>query len=562
MSYTDYPKAASNNAKRALKYKEESGNPRGCGTPVGWRRATTLANRSPISEDVVKRMASFNRHRQHKDVPYDEGCGGLMWDAWGGTAGVDWAIRKSKEIDEEKALSIQLNKKALMDTLRDKAKEHNDEVGNVASKRTTASTLKKVYDRGIGAYRTNPQSVRPSVTSAQQWAFARVNSFLRALKNGKFSGGKHDTDLLPSGHPMSSKNNEIITNTMSSKTWHEDEEKMNHDDDKMHHEDDEKMHHEDDEKMYHDDEDKMSHDEDKMDHEEMKNYYDTVEEAQQHANMLGCSGTHTHEINGVTYYMACSTHNEYLQYEEQMKNRTMIYPWKTKNSRAEIKSVDMDRRMVEGYYSVFDFKDSDGDVIMKGAYEKTVRENGPGGKNRIMHLYQHDPLMVLGKPMALVEDEKGLYFKTVITDTNLGTDVLKLYRDGVLTEHSVGINFVQREYSSNDDSYIVKEVKMWEGSTVTWGANEMAIGSVKGSSKDQLDQYNRLHKAYYDGTYTDETFLLIEKQLKYLEQVIRKSLQNKKPTQVTLKDEAGSIANMFKQFNNQLQIEKEFKKWT
>ena len=485
-----------------------------------------------------------------------------MWDAWGGTAGVDWAIRKSKEIDEEKALSIQLNKKALMDTLRDKAKEHNDEVGNVASKRTTASTLKKVYDRGIGAYRTNPQSVRPSVTSAQQWAFARVNSFLRALKNGKFSGGKHDTDLLPSGHPMSSKNNEIITNTMSSKTWHEDEEKMNHDDDKMHHEDDEKMHHEDDEKMYHDDEDKMSHDEDKMDHEEMKNYYDTVEEAQQHANMLGCSGTHTHEINGVTYYMACSTHNEYLQYEEQMKNRTMIYPWKTKNSRAEIKSVDMDRRMVEGYYSVFDFKDSDGDVIMKGAYEKTVRENGPGGKNRIMHLYQHDPLMVLGKPMALVEDEKGLYFKTVITDTNLGTDVLKLYRDGVLTEHSVGINFVQREYSSNDDSYIVKEVKMWEGSTVTWGANEMAIGSVKGSSKDQLDQYNRLHKAYYDGTYTDETFLLIEKQLKYLEQVIRKSLQNKKPTQVTLKDEAGSIANMFKQFNNQLQIEKEFKKWT
>lgn len=438
MSYTDYPKAASNNAKRALKYKEESGNPRGCGTPVGWRRATTLANRSPISEDVVKRMASFNRHRQHKDVPYDEGCGGLMWDAWGGTAGVNWAIRKSKEIDEEK-------------------------------------NIRRV---------------------------------------------------------LTSKNNNKNLIAMASKSWHEDDEKMTHDDDKM-------------------------------DHDEMKNtYYETVEEAQQHADMLGCSGTHTHEVNGETYYMACSTHNEYLQYEEQMKNNTMSYAWKTKNSSAEIKSVDMDRRVVEGYYSVFDFKDSDGDVIMKGAYEKTIRENGPGGKNRIMHLYQHDPLMVLGKPTALMEDEKGLYFKTIITDTNLGTDVLKLYRDGVLTEHSVGINFVQREYSSNDDSYIVKEVKMWEGSTVTWGANEMAIGSVKGSSKDKLDQYNRLHKAYYDGTYTDETFLLIEKQLKYLEQVIRKSLQNEKPTQVTLKDEAGSIANMFKQFNNQLQIEKEFKKWT
>ena len=99
MSYTDYPKSASNNAKRALKYKEESGNPKGCGTPVGWRRATQLANREPISEDVVKRMASFNRHRQHKDVPYDEGCGGLMWDAWGGSAGINWAISKLKEID-------------------------------------------------------------------------------------------------------------------------------------------------------------------------------------------------------------------------------------------------------------------------------------------------------------------------------------------------------------------------------------------------------------------------------------------------------------------------------
>ena len=44
-------------------------------------------------------MASFKRHQQHKDVPYTEGCGGLMWDAWGGSAGVNWAISKLKEID-------------------------------------------------------------------------------------------------------------------------------------------------------------------------------------------------------------------------------------------------------------------------------------------------------------------------------------------------------------------------------------------------------------------------------------------------------------------------------
>lgn len=91
--YNDYPKAATNNAKRALKYREESGNPKKCGTPVGWARANQLAKREVISLDTVKRMAQFNRHRQNKDVPYDEGCGGLMWDCWGGDAGINWAIR-------------------------------------------------------------------------------------------------------------------------------------------------------------------------------------------------------------------------------------------------------------------------------------------------------------------------------------------------------------------------------------------------------------------------------------------------------------------------------------
>ena len=100
-TYNDYPKAASENAKRALKFREETDNKNDCGTPVGWARANQLAKREGISADTVKRMASFNRHRQNKDVPYNEGCGGLVWDCWGGTEGVDWAIRKSEQIDKE-----------------------------------------------------------------------------------------------------------------------------------------------------------------------------------------------------------------------------------------------------------------------------------------------------------------------------------------------------------------------------------------------------------------------------------------------------------------------------
>ena len=99
-SYSDYPQAARNNAKRALKWAEENGWG-SCGTDVGKQRANQLANGEAITRDTIARMASFKRHQQHKDVPYSEGCGGLMWDAWGGSAGVNWAISKLKEIDNE-----------------------------------------------------------------------------------------------------------------------------------------------------------------------------------------------------------------------------------------------------------------------------------------------------------------------------------------------------------------------------------------------------------------------------------------------------------------------------
>lgn len=93
--------------------------------------------------------------------------------------------------------------------LRNKVEEHNEEVNNAATKRTTYRTLLTVFERGIGAYKSSPGSVRPNVSSPEQWAFARTNSYLFALKNGRFQGGKHDTDLLPLGHPLSTKEREM-----------------------------------------------------------------------------------------------------------------------------------------------------------------------------------------------------------------------------------------------------------------------------------------------------------------------------------------------------------------
>jgi HK97 family phage portal protein len=86
--------------------------------------------------------------------------------------------------------------------LRDKVTEHNDKDPKY---RATYSMLRQVFERGVGAYNTNPQSVRPNVTSSDQWALARVNTFIRALSSGRFRGRAFDTDLLPQNHPKSTK---------------------------------------------------------------------------------------------------------------------------------------------------------------------------------------------------------------------------------------------------------------------------------------------------------------------------------------------------------------------
>ena len=224
----------------------------------------------------------------------------------------------------------------------------------------------------------------------------------------------------------------------------------------------------------------------------------------------------------------------------------MLLPYQTKQISCEIKEIDMERRLVGGYFSVFGNIDSDGDMLMKGCYAKTIQENGARGKNRIMHLLQHTPTRPLGKPFTLEEDDYGVRFQTIISDTSYGTDALKLYHDGVFTEHSVGINIIRSEYSNEDKANIVSEVKMWEGSTVTWGANELAIGGIGKSEIDApIERYKTLSKAFYTGDYTDETLIIIEKQKNFLEEQINKALQGLAPSQDTPPNDAAKLKAFF-----------------
>jgi hypothetical protein len=99
-TYNDYPKEASENAKIALRYAEENGWG-DCGTPVGKARANQLANGENISRETISRMASFARHKENSQKELGNGCGRLMWLAWGGDAGIEWAQRKLEQIDNK-----------------------------------------------------------------------------------------------------------------------------------------------------------------------------------------------------------------------------------------------------------------------------------------------------------------------------------------------------------------------------------------------------------------------------------------------------------------------------
>lgn len=96
-SYRDYPRACRENAQTALNWADENGWG-SCGTDVGKQRANQLAKGEPISEETIARMASFERQRQNSDRKLGEGCGRLMWLAWGGDEGIEWAQRKLKQI--------------------------------------------------------------------------------------------------------------------------------------------------------------------------------------------------------------------------------------------------------------------------------------------------------------------------------------------------------------------------------------------------------------------------------------------------------------------------------
>lgn len=198
-----------------------------------------------------------------------------------------------------------------------------------------------------------------------------------------------------------------------------------------------------------------------------------------------------------------------------------------KTFQTELKDLDVKKGIVEGYFSSWGIVDADGDELMPGAYTKSLNERGPGigEKSRIQHLVQHTstlPVHRFTDPETLKEDNIGLWFRSKITQTTYGKDLLLLYQDGVINEHSVGIQIVKGGQAPEGHNQVT-EVILWEGSSVTWGANAATpVTAVKSMNDEEKAEYfckkiDSLSKALFKGTYTDETFMMLEIQLKQIQ---------------------------------------------
>lgn len=107
----DAPQSARNNAKKVLEWKDKYGKECKGMTAVGWARARDLAGNAMLSADTVKRMSQFNRHRgnyekakskpEYKTKPWTIPAV-VAWLGWGGTSGVEWAMRVSQSIQNKK----------------------------------------------------------------------------------------------------------------------------------------------------------------------------------------------------------------------------------------------------------------------------------------------------------------------------------------------------------------------------------------------------------------------------------------------------------------------------
>lgn len=144
----------------------------------------------------------------------------------------------------------------------------------------------------------------------------------------------------------------------------------------------------------------------------------------------------------------------------------------------DLKAVAEDGEF-EGYLSTFGNVDRGMDMVMPGAFRRTLKERK---LSSIKLLRDHDTRKVIGKWLSMDEDDRGLKVrgKLFAGTVQLATETLALMREGALDAMSIGYRTIKAQWDEEQGVRKLLDLDLWEGSIVTFPMNEMAtVDAVK-----------------------------------------------------------------------------------
>lgn len=230
--------------------------------------------------------------------------------------------------------------------------------------------------------------------------------------------------------------------------------------------------------------------------------------------------------------------------------------------------VDTSGRRVKNVLNRVNYKDFDGDVISKSAFDVTLKQRGPSGLNLIWHLTDHNPSLksAVGKFSEIYMEGDNLVGVTNIPNTQWGSDVLEFYKSGHINQHSIGFKTIQQD-KQKDSIYgeynLIKEAMLYEGSAVLWGANDQTpnISVGKSLTKEEkaieynkaMDDLNTLYKMFKTGHLSDQSYELIEIKIKQLTTKLQQLFEEAtQPALKAVEPESNGLLDVLKTFNNKL----------
>lgn len=134
-----------------------------------------------------------------------------------------------------------------------------------------------------------------------------------------------------------------------------------------------------------------------------------------------------------------------------------------------------------GYLSVFNNIDSYREAVMPGAFAETLADWGSKGRLPPI-LWQHRSGEPIGPFTTMREDSKGLYVEglLLVDDLQRAKEAHALMTHKVVSGMSIGFETIGEEIDKQNRIRKLTKVKLWEGSIVTFPANEAAqIEAVK-----------------------------------------------------------------------------------